>query len=217
MGVRAGRGGAGRTLVVAAAVFVVGGASVWAAAARAAAQAEGTGPSISKATVLMDLTMGPFDQMTCTGAGGAPYMQIATVVEGTARSDDPRIGTGKRFVGHVRALVSLDSGLGLGTDDWQLTDPGTGRVVAEGSARATVQRSSQVKGLTMGRFPDTGERFIAIGSWGLVPIGAVLKGAGSPAVVTLGADVPVNPSDASFVVQGACTEEFDAFFWSWRP
>jgi hypothetical protein len=212
-----GGGGGMKRLTLTVVVLALGGGFLWPAATGGAAEEGSRGPSITKSTVLMDVTMGPFDEETCTGSDGATYMQIATVVEGTARSDDSRIGTGKRFVGHVRALVNLANGLGLGTDDWQLTDAGTGQVIVEGSARATVQRASQVKGLTMGRFPQTGERFIATGSWGIVPIGAVLKAAPSPAVVTLGADVPANPSDASLVVDGACTEEFDTFFWGWHP
>lgn len=172
-------------------------------------------PAIDKVVGLVDAKLAPGSQIECTGADGAPYLEVDTVVEGTIHSEEPRIGTGKRFWGRIRSLLNTSTGEGIGSDDWQIQDPDSKRVIAEGSTRATLQRATGVKGLALGRFTDNGDHFIAVGSWALVPLGLVLRQAESPNVHTYGSDVPVNGSDAAFVVRGACSANFDRFFWQW--
>jgi hypothetical protein len=177
-----------------------------------------TPPAIEKVVGLVDAKLAPASQVECTGADGARYLEVATVVEGTINSDEPRIGTGKRFWGRIRSLINTSSGEGLGSDDFQISDPGTGRLIVEGTTRATLQRASGIKGLAIGRFADNGDHFIAVGSWILVPLGLVMRQAESPNVHTYGSDVPANGSDAAFVVRGACSADFDRHFWGkWTP
>lgn len=175
-------------------------------------------PAIDKVVGLVDAKLAPGSQIECTGADGARYLEVDTTVEGTIHSDEPRIGTGKRFWGRIRSLLDTSTGEGVGSDDWQIREPGTGRVIAEGSTRATLQRATGIKGLALGRFTDNGDHFIAVGSWALVPLGLVMRQAESPNVHSYGSDVPVNGSDAAFVVRGACTADFEHFFWGhWTP
>ncbi len=174
-------------------------------------------PSIEKLIALFNVEMQPFVRTSCIGSDGDEYLEFQTVAEGTARSDDPRIGIGKKFRGIIRGLLNTSTGLGIASDEWQISDRLTGHVILTGSARATLQRGGQVKGLTLGRFVATGEHLIAVGSWAVVPIALAFENLDSPAIATLGSDVPVNPSDGALRVRGSCTDEFDNFFWNWRP
>jgi hypothetical protein len=137
---------------------------------------------------------------TCQGADGT-YTLLHVTGSGPITSADPRLsGT---FTADALILDNPNTGMGVSTDNFEVTDPATGAVKMRGTAWAIDENPYPIKALAMAELAD-GSRYITFTTVTL-PAGPT-----DPLVIEYGgAGFP--SSDRALVVEGECGKMFKHF------